>query len=73
MFYAVVAHGYSPEPLPAQPARPPLANLPIFRDAKVQQRILTLTDGVLVRICRSIEKAAVEVIRCGRNASTSRA
>jgi hypothetical protein len=37
-----------------------------FRDPKVQQRILTLTEGVLVRICRLIETAATEAIRGGQ-------
>jgi replication-associated recombination protein RarA len=37
-----------------------------FRDPKVHQRILTLTEGVLVRICRLIETAATEAIRGGQ-------
>jgi hypothetical protein len=37
-----------------------------FRDPKVHQRILTLTEGVLVRICRLIETAATEAIRSGQ-------
>ncbi len=37
-----------------------------FRDPKVHQRILNLTEGVLVRICRLIETAAAEAIRCGQ-------
>ena len=37
-----------------------------FRDPKVHQRILSLTEGVLVRICRLIETAATEAIRCGQ-------
>jgi len=36
-----------------------------FRDPKVHQRILSLTEGVLGRICRLIETAAVEAIRSG--------
>jgi hypothetical protein len=36
-----------------------------FRDAKVRQRILSLTQGVLGRICRLMETAAVEAIRSG--------
>lgn len=44
----------------------PLRQPSDFRDPKVQQRILSLTDGVLVRICRLIEKAAIDAIRCGR-------
>ena len=36
-----------------------------FRDPKVHQRILSLTEGVLVRICRLIETAATEAIRGG--------
>jgi hypothetical protein len=37
-----------------------------FRDPKVQQRILSLTEGVLGRICRLVETAAVEAIRSGK-------
>jgi Bacterial TniB protein len=37
-----------------------------FRDPKVHQRILTLTEGVLVRICRLVETAAAESIRSGQ-------
>jgi hypothetical protein len=37
-----------------------------FRDPKVQQRILSLTEGVLGRICRLVETAAVEAIRTGK-------
>lgn len=37
-----------------------------FRDPKIHQRILGMTEGVLVRICRLIEKAAIEAIRSGR-------
>ena len=37
-----------------------------FRDPKVHQRILNLSEGVLVRICRLIETAAVEAIRSGQ-------
>jgi Bacterial TniB protein len=36
-----------------------------FRDPKVHQRILSLTEGVLGRICRLIETAAIEAIRSG--------
>jgi hypothetical protein len=36
------------------------------RDSKVHQRILGLTEGVLIRICRLIETAATEAIRSGR-------
>ena len=43
----------------------PLRQPSEFRDPQVQQRILTLTEGVLVRICRLIEKAAMEAIRSG--------
>ena len=41
-----------------------------FRDPKVHQRILSLTEGVLVRICRLIETAAVEAIRNGQEQIT---
>jgi len=37
-----------------------------FRDPKVHQRILSLTEGILVRICRLIEAAATEAIRGGQ-------
>jgi Bacterial TniB protein len=37
-----------------------------FRDPKVQQRVLSLTEGVLGRICRLVETAAVEAIRSGK-------
>jgi hypothetical protein len=37
-----------------------------FRDPKVHHRILTLTEGVLVRICRLVETAATEAIRGGQ-------
>jgi hypothetical protein len=37
-----------------------------LRDPKVHQRILSLSEGVLVRICRLIERAAIEGIRSGR-------
>ena len=37
-----------------------------FRDPKVQQRILSLKEGVLGRICRLVETAAVEAIRSGK-------
>ena len=36
-----------------------------FRDPKVHHRILSLTEGVLVRICRLVEAAATEAIRGG--------
>ena len=34
-----------------------------FRDPKVHQRILSLTEGVLVRVCRLLDTAAIEAIR----------
>jgi hypothetical protein len=34
-----------------------------LRDPKVHQRILSLTEGVLVRICRLLDTAAIEAIR----------
>ena len=37
-----------------------------FRDPKVHQRILTLSEGVLVRICRLLETAATEAIHSGQ-------
>lgn len=48
----------------------PLRRPSEFRDPKVHQRILTLTEGVLVRICRLIETAAVEAIRNGQEQIT---
>ena len=44
----------------------PLRQPSEFRDPKVHQRILSLTEGVLVRICRLTERAAVEAVRSGR-------
>jgi hypothetical protein len=43
----------------------PLRKPSDFRDPHVHQRILSLTEGVLVRICRLIERAAVEAIHSG--------
>jgi chromosomal replication initiation ATPase DnaA len=43
----------------------PLRKRSEFRDPKVHQRILSLTDGVLVRICRLLETAA-SAIRGGQ-------
>jgi Bacterial TniB protein len=37
-----------------------------FRDPKIHQRILSLSEGVLVRICRLIETAATEAIHSGQ-------
>jgi hypothetical protein len=44
----------------------PLRQPSDFRDPKVHQRILSLTEGVLVRICRLLETAATEAIRSGQ-------
>jgi hypothetical protein len=44
----------------------PLRQRSEFRDPKVHQRILNLTEGILVRICRLLETAASEAIRCGQ-------
>lgn len=44
----------------------PLRQPSEFRDPKVHQRILSLTEGVLVRICRLLETAAVEAILSGQ-------
>ena len=44
----------------------PLRSPSNLRDAKVHQRILSLSDGVLVRICRLLEAAASEAIRSGQ-------
>ena len=44
----------------------PLRRPSEFRDPKVHQRILSLTEGVLVRICRLLETAAAEAIRNGQ-------
>jgi hypothetical protein len=43
----------------------PLRRPSEFRDPKMHQRILSLTEGVLGRICRLLETAAVEAIRSG--------
>jgi hypothetical protein len=43
----------------------PLRRPSEFRDPKVHQRILSLTEGVLGRICRLLETAAIEAIRSG--------
>ena len=48
----------------------PLRQPSAFRDPKVRQRILTLTQGVLGRICRLMETAAVEAIRSGEERVT---
>jgi hypothetical protein len=44
----------------------PLRQRSEFRDPKVHQRILSLTEGILVRICRLLETAASEAIRGGQ-------
>jgi hypothetical protein len=44
----------------------PLRQPSELRDPKVHQRILSLTEGVLVRICRLLETAAAEAIRNGQ-------
>jgi hypothetical protein len=41
----------------------PLRQPSEFRDPKVRQRILSLTQGVLGRVCRLMETAAVEAVR----------
>ena len=41
-----------------------------FRDPKVHQRLLSLTEGVLGRICGLLETAAVEAIRSGEERIT---
>jgi len=43
----------------------PLRQPSEFRDPKIHQRILSLTEGVLGRICRLMEIAAIEAIRSG--------
>jgi hypothetical protein len=43
----------------------PLRKPSEFRDPKVNRRILSLTEGVLGRICRLLETAAIEAIRSG--------
>jgi Bacterial TniB protein len=43
----------------------PLRRPSEFRDPKVHQRILSLTEGVLGRICGLLETAAIEAIRSG--------
>lgn len=44
----------------------PLKQRSAFRDPKVHHRILNLTEGILVRICRLLETAAAEAIRGGQ-------
>ena len=48
----------------------PLRQPSDFRDPKLRQRILSLTQGVLGRICRLMETAAVEAIRSGEESIT---
>jgi hypothetical protein len=36
-----------------------------FRDARIHQRILSLSEGVLGRICKLMEAAAIEAIHSG--------
>lgn len=43
----------------------PLRQPSDFRDPRIHQRILSLTEGVLGRICRLMEAAAIEAIRSG--------
>ena len=43
----------------------PLRRQSEFRDPKIHQRILSLTEGVLGRICGMLEAAAIEAIRSG--------
>ena len=43
----------------------PLRRQSEFRDPKIHQRILSLTEGVLGRICGLLEAAAIEAIRSG--------
>jgi hypothetical protein len=43
----------------------PLRQLSEFRDARIHQRILSLSEGVLGRICKLMEAAAIEAIRSG--------
>lgn len=48
----------------------PLRQPSEFRDPQVRQRMLSLTQGVLGRICRLTETAAVEAIRSGEERVT---
>jgi len=55
----------------AQGARHNAAILPLrrpseLRDPKVHRRVLSLTEGVMVRICRLLETAAVLAIETDR-------
>ena len=43
----------------------PLRQLSEFRDARIHQRILRLSEGVLGRICKLMEAAAIEAIHSG--------
>jgi hypothetical protein len=40
----------------------PLRRASELRDAKVRKRLLGLTEGVMVRICRLLEAAAIQAI-----------
>ena len=44
----------------------PLRQPSDFKDPQVHQRVLSLSEGVLVRICRLVERAAIDAIRSGR-------
>jgi hypothetical protein len=48
----------------------PLRQPSDFRDSRVRQRILSLTQGILGRVCRLMETAAVEAIRSGEERIT---
>ena len=43
----------------------PMRQLSEFRDARIHQRILSLSEGVLGRICKLMEAAAIEAIHSG--------
>jgi hypothetical protein len=40
----------------------PLRQASELRGAKIRKRVLALTEGVMVRICRLLEAAAIEAI-----------
>jgi hypothetical protein len=48
----------------------PLRKPSEFRDRKFHQRVLSLTEGVLGRICALLDAAAIEAVRSGEERIT---
>jgi hypothetical protein len=44
----------------------PLRQASDLHHPKIQKRILSLSDGVMIRICRLLEAAAIEALATGR-------